>query len=301
MAYGESNLSPADIAVLSGNTGRNNSGDNCGFGDGNGAWWIVLFLIFALGGWGRGFGNGYGGFGGSTGGVADNYVLTSDFAQVDRKLDTISNGICDSTFALNNTMTNGFANVQNTLCQGFAGVNTAITTNGYETRLGVQGLAAQLANCCCDVRQQISDCCCTTNANIKDVSYNIAMGNNAIQQTLCNNTRDIIDNQNANYRALHDEIVANRIEDKNAQIAAQQNEINALRLAASQEKQNAYITANQSAQTAELIRRLGADCPVNAYVVQPPTPVTFPTNCCGQFTGFGYGYNNGCCNNSCCC
>lgn len=38
MAYGESNLSPADIAVLSGNTGRNNSGDNCGFGDGNGAW-----------------------------------------------------------------------------------------------------------------------------------------------------------------------------------------------------------------------------------------------------------------------
>lgn len=198
-------------------------------------------------------------------------------------------------------MTNGFANVQNTLCQGFAGVNTAITTNGYETRLGVQSLAAQLANCCCDLGKQISDCCCTTNANIKDVSYNIAMGNNAIQQTLCNNTRDIIDNQNANYRALHDEIVANRIEDKNAQIAAQQNEINALRLAASQEKQNAYITANQSAQTAELIRRLGADCPVNAYVVQPPTPVTFPTNCCGQFTGFGYGYNNGCCNNSCCC
>lgn len=161
MAYGESNLSPADIAVLSGNTGRNNSGDNCGFGDGNGAWWIVLFLIFALGGWGRGFGGfggGYGGFGGSTGGVADNYVLTSDFAQVDRKLDTIANGICDSTFALNNTMTNGFANVQNTLCQGFSGVNNAITTNGYETRLGTQGLASQLSSCCCDIRQQIADC-----------------------------------------------------------------------------------------------------------------------------------------------
>ena len=294
MAYGENGLSAADIAAVTGNSGRNNSNDGCGFGDGNG-WWIVLFLLVLLGGWGRGFGGfggGYGGFGGSTGGVADNYVLTSDFAQVDRKLDTISNGICDSTFALNNTMTNGFANVQNTLCQGFAGVNTAITTNGYETRLGVQSLAAQLANCCCDLGKQISDCCCTTNANIKDVSYNIAMGNNAIQQTLCNNTRDIIDNQNANYRALHDEIVANRIEDKNAQIAAQQNEINALRLAASQEKQNAYITANQSAQTAELIRRLGADCPTPAYIVPNP-------NCCYNYQVTGCGYGNGC--NSCCC
>ena len=67
------------------------------------------------------------------------------------------------------------------------------------------------------------------------------MNTNAIQQTLCNNTRDLIDNQNANYRALHDEIVANRIEDKNAQIASQQNEINALRLKASQEAQNTYL------------------------------------------------------------
>ena len=290
MAYGESNLSPADIAVLSGNTGRNNSGDNCGFGDGNG-WWVILFLLVLLGGWGRGFGNGYGGFGGSTGGVADNYVLTSDFAQVDRKLDTISNGICDSTFSLNNTMTNGFANVQNTLCQGFSGVNNAITTNGYETRLGVQGLAAQLANCCCDLGKQISDCCCTTQRGLDGINYNMVMNTNNIQQTLCNNTRDIIDNQNANYRALHDEIVANRIEDKNAQIAAQQNEINALRLAASQEKQNAYITANQSAQTAELIRRLGADCPTPAYIVPNP-------NCCYNYQVTGCGYGNGC--NSCC-
>lgn len=38
MTYGENSLSPADIAVLSGNTGRNNSNDCCGFGEGNGAW-----------------------------------------------------------------------------------------------------------------------------------------------------------------------------------------------------------------------------------------------------------------------
>jgi hypothetical protein len=77
-------------------------------------------------------------------------------------------------------------------------------------------------------------------------------------------------------------------------IATLQAENQSLKLKASQAEQNAYITANQSAQTAELIRRLGADCPVNAYVVQPPTPVTFPVNCCGQFNGYGYGNSCGC-------
>lgn len=295
MNYGEGALSASDVALLN-NCGRSNSGD--GFGEGNGAWWIVLFLIFALGGWGRGFGGfggGYGSnYGGSTGnGVTDGYVLASDFAQVDRKLDTLSNGICDSTFALNNTMTNGFANVQNTLCQGFSGVNQAIATNGYETRLGVQSLASQLANCCCDLRQQISDCCCTTQRGLDGVNYNMAMNTNSIQQTLYNNTRDIIESNNANYRALHDEIVANRIEDKNAQIAQQQNEINSLRLAASQANQNAVLQARMDANTAEIIRRTGNDCPIPAYVVPNP-------NCCYNYNVTGFGYNNGCGCNSCC-
>lgn len=268
----EGMLSPADVAVLSGNTCNNNRGYD-GFGD-NGAWWIILFLIF---GWGRnGFGNN--GFGGGFG-VADNYVLATDFATIERKLDTISNGICDSTFALNNTMTNGFAATQQTLCQGFSGINQAINTNGYETRLGINGLEASLANCCCDLKQQIADCCCQTQRGIDGINYNMAMNTNNIQQTLCNNTRDIIDNQNANYRALHDEIVANRIEDKNAQIASQQNEINALRLRASQEAQNNY-----------LINQL-KPCPIPAFLT------------CNPYTGQvynGYGYNNCGCNNNCC-
>lgn len=282
----ESMLSPADVAVLSGNTG--NSRNNDGWGD-NGAWWIILFLIF---GWGRnGFGGGFGGNG--AGGVADNYVLATDFATIERKLDGINNGICDSTFALNNTMTNGFAGLQQTLCQGFSGINQNIVTNGYETRLGTQALASQLADCCCNIRQQISDYGCQTQRGIDAVNYNMAMNTSSLQQTLCNNTRDIIESQNANYRALHDEIVANRMEDKNAQIQAQQNEINTLRLAASQEKQNNYLTATMNANVAEIIRRTGNDCPVPAYVVNGPTPINFPTNCCNQFTG----YNSCGCNN----
>lgn len=268
MNYSDGGYSLADIAAATGSNGRNNDG----FGsDGNWAW-VLIFLIFALGGFGR---NGYG-FGGGTGvGATDNYVLASDFAtlqrQIDsstatleRKSDTIQQGLCDGFYAMNTGMLNGFSGVQQTLCQGFSGVNQAIATNGYETRLGTQALGSQLASCCCNIEKAV-----------QGVNYNMAMNTNTLQNAMCLNTRDIIENQNANYRALHDEIVANRIEDKNAQIQAQQNEINALRLAASQEKQNNY-----------LINEL-KPCPIPAYIT------------CNPYQSYNYG-NCGC-NSGCGC
>lgn len=232
-----------------GNNGNSGFG---GYGNGDWAWIIILFLIF---GNGRGFGNGFGGFGGN--GVGENYVLATDFATIERKLDGINNGICDSTFALNNTITNGFFGVQNSLTQGFSGLNTALLQGNY-------ALSSQLANCCCGLEKGQME------TNYLNAQNTCAITNNATM-----NTRDIIEAVNANYRALHEEIVANRIEDKNAQITAQQNEINALRLKASQEAQNAY-----------LISQLGPKCPEPAYVVNGPTPVNFPTNCCNTFSGF---------------
>ena len=241
--------------------GNNNSGFG-GYGNGDWAWIIILFLIF---GNGRGFGNGFGG--GNYGGVGENYVLATDFATIERKLDGINNGICDSTFALNNTITNGFFGVQNSLTQGFAGLNTGLLQGNY-------ALSSQLADCCCGVKTQLADCCCRIERGIDGINYNNALQTSALQQTLCNNTRDIIENQNANYRAIHEELIANKLEMKNDRIAEQQNEINALRLKASQEAQNAY-----------LLREL-KPCPEPAYVVNSPTPVNFPTSCCNTFSGF---------------
>ena len=63
---------------------------------------------------------------------------------------------------------------------------------------------------------------------------------------------------------------------------ALRNENLALKFLAAQASQNAFITANQEAQTATLLRRLGAECPSPAYLVNAPTPVTFPVNSCGQ-------------------
>lgn len=273
----ENSYSLADIAAATGNNGRTNDG----FGsDGNWAW-VLIFLIFALGGFGR---NGYG-FGG-TGSVSDNYVLSSDFAtlqrQIDsstatleRKADATQQGLCDGFYAMNTGMLNGFFGVQQAMCQGFSGINQAISTNGYETRLGVNNLAAQLASCCCDIRQQIADSSCATQRAIDGVNYNMAMNTNVLQQALCNNTRDIIENQNANYRAIHEELVANKLEAKNDRIAEQQSEINALRLAASQERQNAYLLSELK------------PCPSAAYIVPNP-------NCCYNYSVNGFGYNSGC-------
>lgn len=265
----DTGLSASDVALLSGNNGRNNDGM---FGD-NWAWIIVLFLIFAFGGWGNGFGfNGGNGSNGS--GALDNYVLASDFATIQRQLSDnfsnltsqtryIQNGICDSAYA-NAQLING---TNQNIANGIYTLNSAITNSGYDTRSAINNLSSDLASCCCQTQRAIDG-----------VNYNMATNTCALQNTMNMNTRDIVDTVNANYRALHDEIVANRIEDKNAQIAAQQNEINSLRLAASQERQNNY-----------LISQLGPKCPEPAYVVQPPQQVTFPTNCCGTFTGY-----NGC-------
>ena len=261
MNYGEgSGLSASDVALLTSN--RNTGGFG---GDGDNAWWIILFLIF---GWGR---NGFGGGFGGGNGIGENYVLATDFATIERKLDSVNSGLCDGFYAMNTGMLNGFAGVNQAMCQGFSGINTAINTNGYETRSAIT-----------DVGYALKDCCCQTQRAIDGVNYNMAQNTCAITTNATMNTRDIIEAVNANYRSLHDEIVANRIEDKNAQIAAQQNEINALRLAASQEKQNNY-----------LVGALGQKCPVPAYVVQPSTSVTFPTNCNGVFTGYS---NCGCSN-----
>lgn len=266
-------LSPADVAVLSGNTSGNRQGGN-GFGDGNGAWWIIILIVLL--GWGR---NGFGGNqgGNSDGGQGATYYYGAGLGMpnVYAKLDGITYGISDATFALNNTMTNGFANVQQTLCQGFSGVNNAIAQNGFNTERGLWNLSSQFADCCCQTQRAIDKCCCETQRSIDHVNYNMAQNTCAITNSINNSTRDILESNNNNTRAILDFLTKDKIDTLQA-------ENQTLRFQASQTAQNAFITANQEAQTAELIRRLGADCPQPAYLVNGPTPISFPTNGCGQ-------------------
>ena len=66
-------------------------------------------------GWG---GNGWGN-NGNSGGVVDGYVLTSDFANVERKIDSVNQGLCDGFYqqaqlvnGTNMAMANGFAQAE---------------------------------------------------------------------------------------------------------------------------------------------------------------------------------------------
>ncbi len=230
-------------------------------------------------GWG-GFGGFGGGFGGGVSGALTRADLCQDmnFSQVENGIRGIQQGICDSTFALNNTMTSGFHGVDNAIC------NLGFTTQQGFNATQVAMMQGQNA-----LQTQLADCCCTTQRAIDGINYNMAANTCALQNTMNNNTRDIIDNQNANSRAILDYLCQDKI-------STLQSENQALRLAASQSNQNAVLMAAMDANKAEILRRTGAECPTAAYIVQPPTPVTFPTNCCGQasFSGNNCGCNSGC-------
>lgn len=227
--------------------GQNDNGNGNGFFNGDGIWAVLLFALI-FGGIG---GNGGFGFGGG-----GNNGINSGFAwqNIDGGIRSIQNGICDSTFALNNTITNGFHGVDRGLC---------------------------------DVSHQISDCCCTTQRGIDGVNFNLAKGLCDLGNSISMNTRDIIENQNANYRGLMDFMVQSKLD-------TLRSENESLRLRVSQSEQNSVLRAAIDASTAEIIRRTGNDCPVPAYVVPNP-------NCCyGNPLGVGYsgsgsGYNSGGC------
>ena len=243
-------LSASDVALLS---GSNNRSDGFGWG-GEGGWLWIIVVFALLFGWG---GNGFGGFGGNNGG---GYVATAatqadiqrgfDNQAVISKLDGITDGLCDGFYAVNNGM-----------LTGFNGINADTIANMQNTN----ALQAQLANCCCETREAI-----------QGVNYNMATNTCALQNTMNNNTRDIIDSQNAGTRAILDYLC-------NEKIASLQAENNDLRYAASQDRQSALLTTAMSAQTQQLINAINP-APIPAF--QVPAPYAYGG--CGT-------YNTGCC------
>ena len=249
--------------------GQNDAGRNSGGGfmDGNGSWVWILVIFALLFGWGGNgnWGGGNNGGGGAAvvpyiGGIATRADINEGFALngIENGIRSIQQGICDSTYALNNAINNGFHGVDRGLC---------------------------------DLGYALKDCCCQTQRAIDGVNYNMATQACDTRQAIATSTRDIIENQNANTRSILDFLVSEKLSSKDARIAELTNQL-------SQSQQSGVIRAAIDASTAEILRRSGHDCPSAAYLVQPPTPVNFPVNGCGtvQFGGNGYGCGGcGCC------
>ena len=233
-------MSPADVMAL---TNRNNDGM---FG-GNGAWWIIILFLFAFVGWG---GNGWGGNGNS--GAADNYVLASDFATVQRMISDATNTI---ERKLDNTQ-NGICNLGYTQAQLINGVQMGQMQQGYETRIAVNGVGQKLSDCCCDIKQEIAGV------------YN-GLGR-AIERGFCDTNYNMQAQHNATMIAI--DKVGDRVIDylNNTRMQDLQAENQALKLAASQAVQNNYLV-NTLRPT-----------PVPSYQVQNPYCCN-GGNACGSF------------------
>lgn len=232
--FNETAPSLSDIAAVTNN--RNN-----GFDNGNG-WWVLIILFALFGGWGR---NGQFGSTSWSGTPATNAEVQAGFNNqgVTNKLNGLENGICSLGYDQLNQMN---------------GLQNAIQQAQFAQMQSANNIQSQLANCCCENRQAVTQ-----------VRYDMATDTCAITNAVNSAARDITENQNANYRALHDEIVANRMEDKNARIAELQSQVQALNLAQSQSNQNQY-----------LINQL-RPCPVPAYQVPSPCASVYGMNTCG--------------------
>ena len=133
----ESGYSLADLAAIV----RNNEGYGYGYGYQNNEFLMMMMFFLVFGGWG----NGFGGWGGNSwgNGALTRAELTEGFnnQSVLRKLDGVTQGLCDGFYAQNTTMLQGFNTIGNQIA---------------ENRFAAQ------------------NCCCETNRNIDNVRYEAA-------------------------------------------------------------------------------------------------------------------------------
>lgn len=166
-------MSPADFAAING-SGNYNSGM---WGDG--AWWIIVLLLF---GWGRN-GNGWGG-NGNGGGVSDGYILASDFATIQRQLsdgfNSIDNaldrqnaGICDLGYTQLN-LTNG---INMNMMQGFNALGTQLADCCCKTQSGIERINTQNVMNTSAIQSQINQCCCDNQKDIMQIRFDMATQN----------------------------------------------------------------------------------------------------------------------------
>lgn len=253
----------ADIAAATG--GSNNRGSNDGWG-GDGWGWIWIILIFAVFfGWG-GFGNG--GFGGNGGGAATQGALTREQACIDNNFQNLMR----ETAGISDAVNVGFANLNSTICQQQYDTAQMINGLGNTIQNGFNAaniVALQNQNA---LQAQLAQCCCENREGQAQIRYDMATQACATQNTIQNVTRDIIDNQNANSRAILDYLCQDKI-------ATLQSENQALRLSASQQAQNNYLISQLKPQ------------PVPAYPAASPCGLG---NWSPAVLSNGFGYNGGC-------
>lgn len=220
--FNNGGYSLADFAAATHNNDDNGWGGN--------GWWIILLFLFI---WGRGGWGGYGEGNGVPCATQADVRAAVDQQTLISKLDQQTYGLADSTYALNNSITNGFHGVDNAVC-----------TLGYNMQTGFNSIGAQISSCCCETGRAIE-------RGFADTNYNMATQFCDTRRAIADAARDIIDNNNAGVRSILDFLT-------NDKIATLTAENQSLKFAASQEAQNNYLVAQLR------------PAPAPAYVVSNP-------------------------------
>lgn len=278
-------------------TGTANGGFMDGFGNGNSGWWLILLIL--LFGWG---GRGYGGFGYDGGGqINENYTLTNDMSMLSRQLSDGFNNQERRTDAIINGISSGFyenAQLTNNLDKSIANGNYAIQNGLTNVQIAAMqnqnALQTQISQCCCDEKtilaQMGTDAAMRSNATdtlignqFSNLNYNLATQMCDTRRTIVDSDRNLTDVQNANTREILAAIQSIKTDALQDKIATLQAENQTLKFAASQQAQNAYITASQADQTQYILDKL-SPCPKPAILYSAPQPIT----------NIGCGCNCGC-------
>lgn len=256
-------------------TGGSNGGFG-GFGNGDGWWILLLFLLIGGNGWGNGNGNG-----GLYPWMNQSNQINDGFRDqmINGNVTEIRNGVT----GLSTQLCNGFSDIQMALVGGFAGVEQG--ANARQMANMQQAFNAQTAVTAglTDVAMNLQNCCCENRASIADLKYTVATENCADRAALSDGVRDIIASQSASTQRILDQLCADKIEQKNDIIAQLRSELMYARGQASQDVQTAAIQAGQRALANE-VEQYVLPTPRPAYIVANP-------NCCQQNT---CSYNCGC-------
>lgn len=280
MSLVASEMTPADIAAVSGNNGG-------GWGMNDGSWLIILFL-FAILGWGNGgFGNG-GGVNGGAGGLFPwlNQTDTINGGFRDQMLNDNITSIRDGVYGLSNQLCNCCGDMQMSLANGFAGIEQSANARqiaNMQTAFAGQTAMAQGFNA---LQGQLADCCCENRLATCQTQNIVQNEGNATRFADANNTRDIIDSQTRGTQAILDKLCALELDAKNDTIAQLRQELLYSKAQASQDVQTAVLRQGQEAEVDALYNRL-SNCPVPSMPVYGRTPIFT----CGQNNGCGCGCN----------
>lgn len=241
-------------------------GNNDGWSNGGGWWaWILLFALFGWGGNGFGWGNN-----GQGNQFTDAAVQRGfDNQAVMNKLNGIEQGICSLGYDQLNQM-NG---IQNTVMQTGWGIQQSINADTIANMQNTNALSRQLGDCCCENRMAVAQ-----------LRYDDATNTCSIVNAIKDASQAQIQNCNANYRQMHDELVQMQMDAKNETIATLRQQLNDCdRNSALQSTANYIInTVRPTTQPAYL-------------TCNPNTGMVFPCGTNWQNNNCGCNGNNGCC------